>query len=234
MKTLICIPCMDMVHTDFMKCLLGMRRVGETKITISCSSLIYDARNSMARRAVKEGFDRVLWLDSDMTFEPDLMERLSARLDEGRDYVSGLYFTRKAPVRPVLYKTCGYYENEDGVRPMAVWYDDYPRDDIFKVEATGFGGVMMTTDLIKRVADKFGLPFSPMLGFGEDLSFCGRVMQCGEEMWVDSTIKMGHVGLGTITESTYLSQKEESDGQHDTGDNAGGGEVGASGNDDSV
>lgn len=211
MKTLICIPCMDMVHTEFMKSLLGMRRVGDTKYTISCSSLIYDARNNMARRAVKEGFDRVLWLDSDMSFEPDLMERLSARLDEGKDFVSGIYFTRKAPVRPVLYKECGYYEKDGEVSPVAIWYDDYPRDSLFKVEATGFGGVMMTTDLIKRVADRFGLPFAPMLGFGEDLSFCGRVSQVGGEMWVDSTIKMGHVGLGTITEDVYLSQKGEQD-----------------------
>ena len=211
MKTLICIPCMDMVHTEFMKSLMAMRRVGETKITISCSSLIYDARNSMARRAVKENFDRVLWLDSDMSFEPDLMERLSARLDEGREFVTGLYFTRKAPVRPVIYSQCGYYEREEGVAPIAIWYDDYPKDDIFRIEGAGFGGVMMTVDLIKKVADKFGLPFAPMLGFGEDLSFCGRANQCGAELWCDSTIKMGHVGLGTITEDVYLSQKEEKD-----------------------
>lgn len=210
MKTLICIPCMDMVHTEFMKSLLAMRRVGETKFTISCSSLIYDARNSMARRAVKEGFDRVLWLDSDMSFEPDLMERLSAHLDAGKEFITGLYFTRKAPVRPVIYSECGYYENEKdgGVSPVAVWFDEYPRDSVFKVEGAGFGGVMMTTGLIERVAGKFGLPFAPMLGFGEDLSFCGRASEVGAELWCDSTIKMGHVGLGTITEDIYLSQKE--------------------------
>jgi len=226
MKTLICIPCMDMVHTEFMKSLLGMRRVGETKITISCSSLIYDARNEMARRAVREGFDRLLWLDSDMSFEPDLMERLSARLDEGRDFVSGLYFTRKAPVRPVLYKECGYFENDKGeVSPLAVWYDEYPRDTIFEVKATGFGGVMMTTEAVKKVADKFGLPFAPMLGFGEDLSFCGRASQAGVKMWVDSTIKMGHVGLGTITEDIYLQQ------QGGTNDDPGSSEDGAADHD---
>lgn len=210
MKTLICIPCMDMVHTEFMKSLLAMRRPGDTKIVISQSSLIYDARNNMARQAVKGGFDRVMWLDSDMSFEPDLMERLSARLDEGYDFVSGLYFTRKAPIRPVVYSECGYFENEEGaVSPVAVWYDDYPRDTLFEVKASGFGGVMMTIDCIKAVADKFGLPFAPMLGFGEDLSFCGRLSQTDKKMWVDSTIKLGHVGQGTITEDVYLQQKEE-------------------------
>lgn len=226
MKTLIAIPCMDMVHTEFMKSLLGMRRVGETKFTISCSSLIYDARNAMARKAVKEGFDRVLWLDSDMSFEPDLMERLSARLDEGREFVTGIYFTRKAPVRPVLYKECGYYEKDGGeVSPVAVWYDDYPRDQIFQIQAAGFGGVMMTTKCIQDVVDRFGLPFAPMLGFGEDLSFCGRYTETGGTMWCDSTIKLGHVGLGTITEDVYLAQRGETNG--DTG----GSEAGTQNND---
>lgn len=229
MKTLICIPCMDMVHTEFLKSLLAMRRPGESKFTISCSSLIYDARNSMAKRAVANGFDRILWLDSDMVFEPDLMERLSARLDEGKEFVSGIYFTRKAPVRPVLYKQCGYYEMEDGgVSPRAVWYDDYPQDSLFKVEAVGFGCVMMTVDLVKRIGERFGLPFAPMLGFGEDLSFCARATELGADLWVDSTIKCGHVGLGTITESVYLSQKEEKDG------NPGSGEAGAENLDVSV
>ena len=209
---------MDMVHTEFFKSFISMRRVGETKHLISTSSLIYDARNAMARKAVTEGFDRVLWLDSDMSFDPDLMERLSARLDEGHEMVSGIYFTRKAPVKPVLYKRCGYYENEGGIQPIAIWYDDYPRDQIFKAEGCGFGGVMMTTDLIRRVGEKFGLPFSPMLGFGEDLSFCARVQEVDGEIWVDSTIKMGHVGLGTITENIYLAQKGEEDGHPVSGE----------------
>lgn len=216
MKYLICIPCMDMVHTEFLKSLLQLRKVEETKYTLTCSSLVYDARNTMAKKAITESYDRVLWLDSDMSFEPDLMERLAARLDEGKEFVSGLYFTRKAPVRPVMYEECGYFtDNEGAVKPVAVWYDDYPRDDIFKVKACGFGGVMMTTALIQRVVDKFGMPFAPMLGFGEDLSFCGRVQEVGGEMWVDSTIKLGHVGLGTITESIYLQQKGEKNGDND-------------------
>lgn len=207
MKTLVGIPCMDMVHTEFLKSILQMRKVGECQFTLTCSSLVYDARNTIAKKAITEGFDRLLWLDSDMSFDPSLMERLSARLDEGYDFVTGLYFTRKAPVKPVLYKECGYFEDPDGsVRPVAVWFNDYPRDGFFEIQGCGFGGVMMTTDLIKKVVDKFGVPFAPMLGFGEDLSFCGRVQETGGKMWCDSSIKMGHVGLGTITENIFLSQ----------------------------
>lgn len=219
MKTLICVPCMDMVHTEFMKSFMSMRRPGDTKIVVSQSSLIYDARNNMARQAVNGGYDRVLWLDSDMSFEPDLMERLSARMDEGRELVSGIYFTRKAPVMPVIFDKCGYYEKDGEVTPVASFFKDYPLDSVFRIEGCGFGGVMMTTDLIRKVADKFGLPFAPMFGFGEDLSFCGRALQCGAELWCDSSIKMGHVGLGTITEATYLERRGENDdsGRGETG-----------------
>ena len=209
MKTLIAIPCMDMVHTVFMKSLMGMNRVGQTGFAFSCSSLIYDARNTLAKQAVNEGYDRVLWLDSDMDFEPDLLQKLSEDMDEGRELVSGLYFKRKASVKPVIYKNLGYYKNEDesGVTPVAVSYEDYPRDSVFPIAACGFGGVLVTTDLIKRVGDKFGLPFSPIMGFGEDLSFCSRVTELGVEMFCDSRVKMGHVGLGTITEEVYLQYK---------------------------
>ena len=209
MKTLIALPCMDMVHTTFMKSLVAMERVDECRFSIMCSSLVYDARNSLAKQAVTEGYDRMLWLDSDMDFDPDLLVRLSADMDEGRELVSGLYFKRKAPVKPVIYKEVGYYHSDldDSVTPVAVSYEDYPKDSIFPIAGAGFGGVLVSVDLIKRVGDKFGLPFSPILGFGEDLSFCLRASEVGAEMFCDSRVKLGHVGFGTITEETYFNTR---------------------------
>lgn len=209
MKILVAMPCMDMVHTTFFKSVIAMERIGEVRFSLTCSSLIYDARNTLAKQAVSEGFDRVLWLDSDMDFSPDLLKQLSADMDEGREMVSGLYFKRKAPVKPVIYKELGYYHNkiENTVTPVAVPYEDYPQDSIFPVAGCGFGGVLMSADLIKRVGDKFGLPFSPLVGFGEDLTFCKHVSELGVEIFCDSRVKMGHVGLGTITENTYLQTR---------------------------
>ena len=200
---------MDMVHTTFMKSLIGMERVGECRFSITCSSLVYDARNTLAKQAVTEGFDRMLWLDSDMDFDPDLLVRLSEDMDEGRELVSGLYFKRKAPVKPVIYKEVGLYQSkvDESVTPVALPYEDYPRDSIFPIAGCGFGGVLVSVDLVKRVGDKYGLPFSPIVGFGEDLSFCLRASELGAELWCDSRVKMGHVGLGTITEDTYFNTR---------------------------
>ena len=209
MRTLIAIPCMDTVHTIFFKSVLGLQREGECRFALSCSSLVYDARNKLVNQAIAEGFDRILWLDSDMDFQTDLLIRLSKTMEEtGADLVSALYFTRKAPVQPVVYHEVGYYHDDERgeVTPHCVSYKDYPRESVFEIEGCGFGGVLMNVDIAKKVEDKFGVPFSPILGFGEDLSFCLRVSECMGKMVCDSRIKMGHVGLGTITEDVYIQQ----------------------------
>ena len=80
-STCICIPCMDMVNTDFMMALSNLERPKHTCCATTKSSLIYDARNALAKQAINNDFDRVLWLDSDVIFEPDLLTRLSKHLD---------------------------------------------------------------------------------------------------------------------------------------------------------
>lgn len=194
MKTLIAVPAMDMVPTLFLRSMVSMKFVGEVELALAVNSLVYDARNRLAGKAINGGFDRVLWLDSDMDFQPDLMERLSQRLDEGREYVSGFYVSRKAPVKPVIYKEVGWRGNVPFCDPVTEW------DGIIEVAGTGFGAVMMTTDLIRRVVEANNRPFTPIEGFGEDLSFCLKVSAAGVKMYCDTDIKLGHVGLTTFTD----------------------------------
>ena len=202
MKTLIAVPCMDMVHTPFVCALLSQPPLeGETEIRFGANSLIYDTRNQLAEYAVKRGFDRVLWLDSDMTFKPDFSHRLAAHLDAGLEFVTGLYMTRKKPIKPTIFKTL------TADPPTVECFEEYPKDQLFEIAACGFGGVMMTTDLIRKVAEAYGLPFSPILGVGEDLSFCLRATMLGAKLYCDSSIKMGHVGFREYTEDSYLLQK---------------------------
>lgn len=206
MKVLVAIPCMDMMHSLFVKSLLGLKRVGEMQFAFSASSLVYDSRNGLSKKAISEGFDFVLWLDSDMEFQPDLLERLMEDMKEGREYVSGLYFKRKAPVAPVIYEKVGYYHQGDEVTPCAVPLLKYPWG-VFEVEGTGFGAVLMSVDALKKVVEKYGAPFSPILGFGEDLSFCMRAKEVGIKMYCDSTVQVGHVGFKTYTAQDYLYEE---------------------------
>ena len=203
MKTLVAIPCMDMVQTDFVRCLIGMRIEGQVQFSFSKSSLIYDARDKLADVAIDGGFDAVLWLDSDMVFPPTLWQRLSARLEEGREIVTGIYFTRTPPVRPVLYKELRIDREGDFLKPYAEHFDDYPEDGVFQVAGCGFGAVMMSTALLRRIRDTCGLPFLPAAGLGEDLAFCMRARELGAEIWCDAGVKLGHVGQVVYDEETY-------------------------------
>lgn len=200
MRTMIAIPCMDMVHTLFFASMLSLRKPEGTEVAVASCSLIYEARHTLAMRALNEGFDRVLWLDSDMSFEPDLLERLSANLDQGLDFVCGLYFTRKNPVQPCVYKICHPTPNKKGeILPTAESFQEIP-DGLFEIEGCGFGAAMMTVDLIRRAGP---LPFFPAEGYGEDLTFCRKARAAGVTLWCDGRIKIGHIGISVINESTW-------------------------------
>lgn len=213
MKTLIAIPCMDQVPSMFCKSLLGMRSVGEAEYSFVLGTLIYDARNKLAEKAIKEGFDRVLWLDSDMTFDPDLQERMHKRLDEGYDYVTGLYITRKRPYKPTIYKELAIHDVDGALYPEAVCYIDYPYESFFEIAGSGLGCCMMSVKLIDKIYKKMGMPFSPVLGFGEDLSFNLRCRDVDAKMYCDSSIRATHIGYANVTEETFFWEKANSLGE---------------------
>lgn len=207
MKTLVAIPCMDMVHTDFLRSVVGMERSGEVRFGFAQSSLVYDGRNALSNMAIEEGYDRVLWLDSDMEFDEHLFRRLSEHLDLGKDMITGVYFSRKPPLRPVVYKAIYLRRQNELPEPVAESFEDYPKDSVFQVAGCGFGAVMMTTELLRKVRDAYGLPFFPVSGFGEDLAFCLRAAELGATIWCDSSIKLGHVGLAVYDEELYLTRR---------------------------
>ena len=201
MSIFVAIPCMDMLHTAFFRSVIGMHVVDNVRFGTSCSSLIYDARNALVNQAIDEGHDRILWLDSDMIFEPDLMELMAADLDDGLDYVCGLFFKRKPPFTPCIFKEAGYVPEGEQLKPFVEFYEDYPKDQIFEVKASGFGAVMMKTEAAKKVRNKYGVPFSPLIGFGEDLSFCLKMRELGYKLHCDSRIKVKHIANVAIDES---------------------------------
>ena len=203
MRTMIAIPCMDQVQTDFFRSCVGLQLDGDI-VWITCqSSLIYDARNNLSDIALRDGFDRILWLDSDMIFDPWLFQRLSEHLDQGKEMVTGLYFGRKRPIRPMIYKRCEPEIRDNAIVPIAENYDDYEHDALFPVEACGFGAVMMTAALLRRVKETFPLPFFPEAGFGEDFAFCLRARKKGCTIWCDASIKLGHGGAAIYDEESY-------------------------------
>ena len=200
MKTMIAIPCMDTVQTEFAQSLMRMKLVGEVQHAFLSCSLIYKSRNDLADMAIQAGADYVLWLDSDVIFPSTLMVDLMADM-EGRDMVTGIYHMRRPPFKPVIWKKLRQgivpadNENED--------WDDYPKDGIFEIDGCGFGCVMMRASMLQPIVDRYHDLFSPLPGYGEDLSFCVRAKSCGFKIHADPKLQIGHKGSLIISDDTF-------------------------------
>ena len=195
-KTLIAIPCMDSVPSLFANSLAMLQKVGDVSLAMEMSSLIYHSRNHLAGKAISLQADYILWLDSDMVFHPDLLQKMmSTMLTKNLDILTGVYYRRVAPYTPVLLDTL---EIDSEKKSRSTPTTHIP-DELFEVAGCGFGCVLMTADVLYDVLAKFGPPFNPIGGVGEDLSFCWRARQCGYKIWADPSLWLGHVGKITVS-----------------------------------
>lgn len=205
-KIMIAVPCMDQVPTPFCQSMSMIQKVGETAVAYQMGSLIYTSRNDLAAKAVKIGADYVLWLDSDMTFNPDILVRMYKTLTENNlDILTGLYFRRVPPYSPVLFDKL---EMTDKGCEWSDWKGKKLPEGLFEVGGCGFGCVLMKTDVFFSVQGKFGDMFGPLNRVGEDLSFCWRARECGYKIVCDPTQICGHVGYAVIDERFYREYSE--------------------------
>jgi len=88
-KILIAVPCMDAVPAQFAHSLSVLTSYGieDTQISVwfNLGSLIYTSRNEIAKRALLDEAELVMWFDSDMVFNPDTLSRLLKHIDDGAD-----------------------------------------------------------------------------------------------------------------------------------------------------
>ena len=185
-RLLIAVPTTDYVHADFVKslarlqCELGRRRV-EYDVEIQSGTLVYYARNRLANKAINENYTHVLWLDSDMVFDEQIVDDL---MEVGKEMVCGAFVSRRPPYGPCIYtsieKNNVKQVKDFGLRP-------------FRVAGCGFAAVLTTVELLQAVNQKYGTCFQPTDYYGEDLAFCWRVNQLGREIWCEPTVRAGHI-----------------------------------------
>lgn len=206
MKVFVAVPTLETVPALFCQSLALLQRAGDTVIGFEVGSLVYNARNNLARQAIKEEADWVLWLDSDMVFGPTLLQRMLKVCTENEiDFLTAVCFRRKPPYTPCLFDRLEKVDKGASYTALL----SVP-DGRFKVGGCGFAGVMLSTDVLLSVAAKFnGRMFDPIDGMGEDVSFCWRARQCGYDIWCDSDIELGHVGDCIITRAVFEAYNDQ-------------------------
>lgn len=195
-KVLIAIPCMDMVSARFAQSLATLKKVGQCTVSFLMGSLIYDSRNKLAGYAVQMEADYMLWLDSDMVFPPDTLERMMKTIEENDiDILCGLYFRRTHPFTPVLFNKL----ERDGETLVFEDVKEIP-DDLFEVAGCGFGCVLMKTDVLFDIGANW---FTPYIDAGEDCAFCMRAREKGYKIYCDPSISLGHMAYAPVTKEFY-------------------------------
>lgn len=191
MKLMIAVPSLDFMHTEFVKSLVALTKYlsaddVDHDVVIQSGTLVYVARDNLAKKAAGEDYTHVLWLDSDMVFGEELVDDL---LFCGAPFVSGICHGRRPPHLSCLFRS---------LDPLDRYHaEEYPREP-FEIAGSGFGCVLMETDVIRKMLKECGTCFMPTRRLGEDLAFCERCRILGIRMMADPSVRIGHIGHITI------------------------------------
>lgn len=210
-KVLIAVPCMGSVSADFFDSIVHLRNDGTNLLALEANSLVYNARAHLTMKAIEIGAEWMMFIDSDMVFPPDVIEKLlDTAISEEADLVTGIYFKRKFPTQPVICKNI-YWSQDPKTGELdggAEVYEDYPRDSVFPIEACGMACTLIKLSAIQDCANACRMsPYQPLPGLSEDFSFCFRMKQLGKKMLCDSRVKVGHIGTMIFDEAVWLRQQ---------------------------
>lgn len=206
-RVAVCIPALDMVHTEFMRCLVEMmiestmwaQRSGIEGMSthIFQSSMLPQSRNVLAQSSIEIGATHTLWIDSDMTFPRDMLLRMAKHSEP----IVGINaIQRKAPFN------CSAQANGEQVVTTS------ESTGLLKVSRTGFGVMWVATEVFQKLEKPwFHYEWlSDMEAFrGEDYFFCERAVAAGYPVHIDQDLsrEVGH--FGTFSYSPVLKHQAQ-------------------------
>lgn len=197
MKIAICVPSLDAVPVEFALSLAalcnyeGRRKKNEVIIVNVKSSTVPEARNLCVEKALSIEADKILFIDSDMVFRLDALERLQS---SGLDVIGAAY--------PKRIDGGGL-----NFLPM-IDSSGYEDAEIEPVRGIGLGFMLIDVAVLRRIERPwfewgyYGEETLRAVGINgrtfmsEDYYFCLKVRaaSCGVFMDKLLTLKMGHVG----------------------------------------
>jgi hypothetical protein len=183
------------------------------------------ARNKTVEAFLSSPAEWLFWIDTDMGFAPDTVDRLlSVAHPEAAPIVGALCFANREThtdgfggyrcrAVPTAFKWVEIPADDktpmmNGFQP--IW--DYPRDEVIPVAGTGSACIVIHRSVFEKVqAADGGKPSwynrltNPTTNqvIGEDLSFCYRAAMAGVPMFVDTGTKTTHLKPIWLQEGDY-------------------------------
>lgn len=201
-KLLIAVPTLDYIHRKFVESLSGLLKsfsLTDYDVAFEGCTLVYISRDNLARKAIEGCYERVLWLDADMVFEPDIYKQLR---QTDKDFVTAIYRGRHGTHRPCIFEKLEPPERWEGF--------DYD-GPIREIKGCGFGCALTSTDILEKVWNRNGTCFRPTPLLGEDLAFCKRASDLGYSIWANLDAPVGHIGQFVI--ESYVDEDSQTDGK---------------------
>ncbi len=147
---------------------------------------IYANRNLLLEKAKYEK-SSIIMIDADMVYTLDDVKRIERHL-ETKDVVSGLYVVGKEPYPPCVYKRVeGNYQLTE------------PPKELEEIDACGGGFLGISAKVVQDMPlEAFNDIWEGKVKHGEDISFCHRLKDKGFKLWLDPSIKIGHIRSSVV------------------------------------
>lgn len=189
----------DRVDPYFAISLFRMARETDcTPISVPSGPKVDKTRNIVVEQFLATDCEWLLFVDTDMTFSPAMVQRLYDKRSENV-VLSG--FCRMADARPVPKVR---KPDEDGTERWFIIED--PGDGVVSVDVTGAAFLLAHRSVYEKVGANYAGPrpwfaFTERFGtsdMSEDGEFSVRVKECGFEIHVDGSVRPGHRKVMTV------------------------------------
>lgn len=178
-------------------------RDGDTVLEPTIRTPSHWAAGTLMRRFLASDADTLLLIDDDMTFPPDLLEKLRANKENHRyQIVSALATQRVPPPRALVLRVGEQPDLPDALNGLYynLLVNEVVPGQTLPVDGTGFAFTLIRREVIERMTDpQWGAPFTSYVqwgagGEGEDVNFCRRAGSLGFSVAVDCDAQVGHIG----------------------------------------
>lgn len=167
-------------------------------------------RNNCVEEARQANARWLMFIDADMVWKPDWIERLMAH---DVDIVSGLCCKKTAPYTSTVGVKLGNKYN---------MIDDFPLGELIECDATGTAFLLIKMSVFDKIQKPyFAFPPNGDGVLGEDLYFCQIAQDAGFKIHVDTDLLVGHLGTYAYTfmhRLAYLDATGENEQPRSDGD----------------